>query len=229
MAKIILFDIESTNLDADFGTTLAFGWKEHGEAKSHVISLLDYNPKCDGCGRIDADDDKKLLETAYSVLSGVDMIVSWYGKGFDVPFLNTRMLDAGLKPLPPIPHVDLYFTAKHQLKLSSNRLANVQAFLRLSAEKTPLTRRMWRQAEAGNPKAIRYVAHHCYMDVEVLEQVYDKLRPYVRQHPRVRGYGPCRICGSTRIQSRGTTITHLVKPKRRVQCQECGAWDTRTL
>lgn len=229
MSKILMFDIEATNLDADFGTCLAFGWRYYGDGKSHVLSLLDTNPVCGDCGRVDADDDRALLKEVYAILSQADVIVSWYGKGFDVPFLNTRMLDAGMKPLPPIPHVDLYFTAKHHLKLSSNRLANVQEFLQLVDAKTPLTRRVWRQAEAGNPKAIKYVAHHCLKDVDVLYGAYEKLRPYVRQHPRINGYGPCRVCGGTNLNSRGLTVTHLVKPKRRVQCKDCGAWDTRSL
>lgn len=228
MAKIVLYDIESTNLDADFGTTLAFGWKVLGDKKAHTISLLDFCDPCKSCGKFDAHSDVALLERVWEILSTADVVVTWYGKGFDEKFLNTRMLDAGLPPMPNVPHVDLYFTAKHKLKLSSNRLASVQEFLRLPVAKTPLTRNTWRAAEAGDAKALKYIEHHCLMDVEVLEGAYLKLRPFVRQHPRVNGYGPCRVCGAE-VQSRGIVLTAKKNEKRRVWCPKCGHWDSRKL
>ncbi len=229
MAKIILFDIEATNLDADFGTTLAFGWKEYGKGKAQVISLLDFNDRCKSCRKVDTKDDVALLGEVYEILADADMWVTWYGIKYDVPFLNTRMLEAGFSPLPNIPHVDLWFTARHHLKLSSNRLANVQDFLQLKDSKTPLTRRVWREAEAGDAKSQEYIVDHCLKDVKVLEGAYERLRPYVRTHPRVAGFGPCRACGSKRMQKRGIAITKLKNEKQRVQCQACGAWDTRPL
>lgn len=226
-ARILFYDIESTDLDADFGNMLAFGYKfQGGEAK--VLSLLDTNKHCSKCGRVDAVDDKPLIAQAHKVLASADMWVTWYGKGFDAKFINTRVLDAGLPPLPDIPHVDLYWTARGNLKLSSNRLANVQNFLQLPTHKTPLTRRVWRRAQAGDVKSIEYIIDHCEKDVDVLDEAYQRLKPYVRQHPRVSTVEACRVCGEA-VQKRGFALTTLRGPRYRVQCTGCGAWETRPI
>lgn len=232
MPRILFVDIESSDLKADFGNMIAFGYKYQGEP-GHVISLLDVNKHCRTCKRVDAVDDKALVEQAHAILVAADVIVTWYGKGFDSKFLNTRVLDAGLPPLPNTPHVDLYFTAKHHLLLSSNRLANVQDFLGLKTSKTPLTKRVWRQAQAGHVPSIEYVVTHCLKDVEVLEEAYDRLKPYVRSHPRMSGVaGPgvpgCRVCGAA-VQRRGQVATILKGPRQRVQCTKCGHWEDRPM
>ena len=206
---------------------VAFGYKYLG-GKAKVISLLDTNPICHKCGRVDAVDDKPLVAAAHKVLSAADMWVTWYGKGFDQKYVNTRILDAKLPPLPDIPHVDLYFAAKHNLKLSSNRLANIQDFLRLPTKKTPITKRAWRRAQAGDVKSIEYIVDHCEKDVDVLDEAYTILKPYVRTHPRVGGIEDCRVCGG-HVQKRGYALTTLKGPRYRVCCVNCGAWETRAV
>ena len=224
--RILFYDIETTDLQADFGNMLAFGYKWLDEPDAHVISLLDTNKECLECGRVDAVSDKLLVAAAWPILASADAWVTWYGKGFDAKFLNTRVLDNGLTPLPPIPHIDLYFTAKCHLKLSSNRLANVQDFLNLPTVKTPLTKRVWRQAQAGHVPSIVYIIDHCEKDVLVLEEAYEKLKPYVRQHPYLGKRGTCRVCNSTRLQRRGKVASRAGKFVR-VCCMECGAWGQR--
>jgi uncharacterized protein YprB with RNaseH-like and TPR domain len=226
-SKVLLLDIEASSLEADFGHCYCFGYKWLGEKRPRILSMTDYAKPCTTCKRVDTMSDKRLMQTVYPLMSQADVWVGWYSKGYDIRFLNTRMLDAGLPPLPPVAHVDLYWTARWQLKLSSNRLASVQDFLQLKASKTPLNKRVWRQAQAGHGPSLRYIEEHCLADVEVLEQAYEKLRPLVRSHPHVRGQGPCRVCGSEKLQRRGLAVGTWVKPRYRYQCQECGAWQTR--
>ncbi len=224
MSRVLFFDIESTDLDADFGNMLAFGYKWQGEKEGHVLSLLDSNPICNHCGLVEAVSDKKLIRAAAKVLEQADLVVSWFGKGFDWKFLNTRVLDARLKPLPPTPHIDLYFTAKHHLKLSSNRLASVQDFLQLPTAKTTLKKRVWRRAQAGHVASIKYIVDHCEKDVSVLQEAYDRLKPYVRQHPVVKLLTDreCKIDGG-RMGSKGI-VWQGGKQLRRLKCNKCGAW-----
>lgn len=221
--KILLYDIETTNLAADFGTCLCIGYKWLGTNRVSVPSIMDY----DGW-RDDPTYDGHLLADFRDVYEQADMVVTYYGKGFDIKFLQAKMLEWDLGILPNTPHVDLYFTVKHNLRLSRRSLANVGYFLGLNAEKTPIEGKMWRSAQAGNHKAIKYVIDHCRADVLVLEEAYLKLRPLVRTHPRVRGWDPCRVCGSNHLQHRGPAITVTKGARHRVQCQDCGAWETRS-
>src|SRR5438105_3181353 len=98
--KILFWDIESTQLDADFGFMLAFGYKFQHDKKPTVISVTE-RPNTDG------EPDSNVVRDAYQVLSSADMWCTFYGKGFDVKFLKSRMFGLGMT-LPPIPHVDLY-------------------------------------------------------------------------------------------------------------------------
>lgn len=222
--RILLFDIETTHLKADFGTLLCFGFKWFGESKVEVPSIADFS-----AWKKDPTNDKGLVKAAAEVLSSADMWVTYYGKGFDVKYLNSKLLEHDLPVLPNIPHVDLFYTVRGNLALSRKSLANVSYFLKLDATKTPVEGRIWKRAMVGHEDSLRYIIRHCRSDVLVLEEAYLKLRPLVRTHPRVRGFGPCRFCGSEELQRRGRVINALKKEKQRVVCKECGGWDQRDL
>jgi DNA polymerase elongation subunit (family B) len=219
--KIVFWDLETTNLNANFGYLLCTGYKELGDKKAKVISISDF-PSF----KSDPTNDKFLVEEFRKVLAEADVTLGWYSSRFDVPYMSSRLLYHGLDVLPPTPHIDLWRTARYKLRLNSNRLASVAAFLDLE-EKTPLTGPIWIKAAAGDKKSIEYVKEHCLQDVEVLEQAYLKLRPLVAQHPNLglmsgRDFH-CPYCGSSKLQKRG----FLVTPTRRYQrqhCQSCGAW-----
>ena len=219
--RIVFFDIESTNLKANFGYCLCFGWKQLG-GKTRVLSVTQYRQHAS-----DPTNDAPLMRDVHRILTDeADIIVSYYGKEFDRKFLNTRMLLAGLPPLPPLSHehVDLYYTARGNLALHSNRLAVVAETLGCPVAKTPLSGPIWTRAMAGHKPAIKYIINHCARDVDVLEWCYLKLRPFVRQHPWVvlKGSG-CRVCGSAKGQRRGFSAANGVI-QQRVRCMDCGAW-----
>jgi uncharacterized protein YprB with RNaseH-like and TPR domain len=220
--RILVFDIETTNLKADFGTVLCVGYKWLGEKTVHVPSIMDYRG-----WKKDVTYDGHLIRDFKEVYEQADLLVTYFGKGFDVKYLNAKMLEHSLGTLPNTPHVDLFYTVKANLALSRKSLANVGYFLGLSTEKTPVEGRVWKKAQAGFPDAIEYVIRHCDADVKILEEAYLRLRPLVRQHPRVCGLPPCRSCGSNNLQRRGRAMTVMAGPRYRVQCQDCGAWENR--
>jgi len=219
--KIAIWDIECTNLNANYGYMLCMGYKFLGESKSHLISITDFpafqkNPT----------NDYYLVKAAGEVLSQCDMWVTWYGARFDVPYLQSRLVFHKLPIMPPIAHVDGWRIAKYKMKLNSNRLASVTGFLELE-EKTPLSGPIWIRAAAGHKQSVKYVTEHCIQDVKVLEQVYERIKPLMTNHP---GRGvmegkklACPVCGSARVQKRGYHMTRLRKYQR-FQCQGCGAW-----
>jgi len=255
---ILGIDIEATDLKADFGTVLTVdviridptGVMQY---KPESFNLFDYKENRgtwvpeggtlkQGKPMVRTNDDALLLVDVQKRLSEADIWTGWYSKGYDLPFLNTRMLLAGVPPLPPIPHIDLYFTARSNYKLSSNRLAAWQEFLNLTDAKTPLLRKTWREAGAGDLEALKYVSEHCHQDVLVLRGVYERLKSSIRLHPRVGGpdTGLCRVCGGQKFQSRGKVYSGLTKTwKQKALCvtpvqvegewKPCNTWNTITL
>lgn len=219
--KIIAWDLETTNLNANFGYLLCGGWKVLGEKKAHVIDITQTKNF-----KKDCTNDKELCKRLYDVLSEADMWITWFGCYFDVPYLNSRLLRHDLPPLPPVPHLDGWKVARYKLKLNSNRLQSVTSFLGLD-DKTPLDGPTWVRAMAGHRKSIRYVVEHCRQDCEVLEQVYQKLKPLAQGHPNLnllqKTTIACPRCGANKLQCRGTQVT-TTQVYQRFHCTACGGW-----
>ncbi len=66
-------------------------------------------------------------------------------------------------------------------------------------------------------------------DVVLLENVYLKLRPYIRNHPNTTldkntiNTALCPSCGSANLHKRGYSYTNVGKYSR-LCCQDCGKW-----
>lgn len=210
-------------MKADFSFLLTTCFGVIGEKRTTLLSLSQFgdgNP---------LKYEKALLKAVAKEFAKADLLLSWYGKGFDRPYLNAKMLEYGLPVLPNIPEVDLYFTARSNLAVSRRSLQNVAYYCKVESQKTPVEGRLWKAAQVGDKKALRQIERHNIADVEVLREVYSKLRPLVRTHPRVAGLGPCRFCGGTTLQRRGRLVNTLRKEKQRVMCKTCGGWDQRDL
>lgn len=221
MIKVVGYDIECSGLKADFAFLLCAAFGEPGK-KVKLLSLSQFgdgNP---------LKYEKELVKAVAEELSKADLLVSYYGKGFDRPFLNAKMLEYDLPPLPNIPEVDLYFTAKSNFAISRKSLANLAYYADIPNKKTYVEGKLWKAAQVGDRKALKEIEKHNIADVEVLLDVYEKLKPYVRTHPRVDGYDPCRFCGS-KVQSRGYAISALKGKRKRFQCtnEKCLGWDIR--
>lgn len=221
MSKVFLWDLECTNLNADFGYLLCAGVKQLGKGSVKTFSVADYKAYSK-----DPTNDKDLVKAVRDELSDADAWVTWYGSRFDVPFLNSRLTYHKLTPLPPVPHIDGWRIAREKLKLHSNRLASVSSFLEIE-EKTPLNGPIWIKASAGNEASLKYVIKHCKQDVLVLEQAFEQIRQLATSGPNLAilegATDKCPRCGVGRLQSRGYRVTVACRYKR-YQCQKCGAW-----
>lgn len=223
--RIAMWDIETTDLKADWGEMLSYGIKPlYGEP--WVRSVMDWPRRFER----DPLDDKALVRQCVKDLSQFDAVVTWYGRRFDRRFLNARCAFHKIDPPPQgMAHVDAWFTARYELALSSNRLAVVQEFLGLDDEKTPIKRRVWKKAKRGDKKALRYVINHNLMDVIVLEQAYLRLLPYIRSHPNVgllQGEKhACPKCGAGQeyIERAGWHYA-TTRAYPRVRCRKCKSW-----
>lgn len=219
----IFWDIEASNLAADFGIILCVGMKSSEKGKIVVPSLLDYPVKDGDLFKA----EKELLTHVSNELLKGDMWVTHFGTHYDIPFLNARLLFHHLPVLPPnYAHVDTWKVSRNRLKLSNNRLKTIQNFFGTEDQKNEIKPGMWIRALGGHAPSMRYIVDHCRRDVAVLEEAYTILRPLVLDHPNhglVSGSGGCGVCGSKKMQKRGFHITRT-RRYQRLQCQECGHW-----
>lgn len=209
-------------MNADFGIILCAGFKEVGFGKAEVYNILDY---ADGGDLIKAE--KKLLKDISTRLLDSDVWLTHYGTWFDVPFVNSRLLYHDLPVLPPnFSHLDTWKISRNRLKLRSNRLVTISEFLGTNEEKNAIKPEQWIRAMGGHRPSMNYIVEHCRKDVCVLEEVYNKLRPLVLDHPNrglLDGRGGCGVCGEQKLQKRGFHVTRTRKYQR-FQCTGCGGW-----
>lgn len=223
MKKVIFWDIEASDLSANWGTIFCIGYKIQGE-KAECISITDFP----GWDR-EPWNDKRVLEAFVKVLSREDLgaEVTHYGTNYDIPFVQARMTYHGLGVFPLLAHVDTFYVAKSKLAIKGKSLGSIAEFVGTRFKKTPLSPETWRKAGRGDRKALDYIVKHCIADVRVLEQVYKRLAPLMKRHPVLADYGSCHNCGKNRLQKRGMATTVLVGPRQRFCCKNCGAWTSR--
>jgi uncharacterized protein YprB with RNaseH-like and TPR domain len=215
--KILIWDIETSDLDADIGHIISIGYMWFGEKTPKLLSIIDYPGKT-------LVDDSRLIEEFSKVYEQADVTVAHFGQFFDLAFVQTKRLIHGMGPLPKVPMVDTWRIAKKRLKFRSNRLERILEVLGCPYSKSPVKLSVWALARCGDKNAIKYVVEHNRLDVLVLAWVYEKLRPFWEHHPALHTSSPdriCSICGSNKVKSKGryTTSKHTFQLLR---CFGCG-------
>lgn len=170
--KIVVFDIETTDLDAHFGQVVCCTFKPYGK-KMFTLRIDDKrnpNPKS----------DKWLVKEILSTISQYDVVVTWNGQLFDKRFLNTRSLLLGLKkPFPSIKHRDLCLIARAKFRVMGNRLSTWSERLRGYSNKTKINPELKRALIRLEKKALNFVVKHCEIDVLETELNYIDFGPYL--------------------------------------------------
>jgi uncharacterized protein YprB with RNaseH-like and TPR domain len=180
-SKIGFFDIESSNLDASIGVILCACIKDRGGEVHTFVAGQDEG------GIIS---DRTVVVAIRDRLEQYDYVSTFYGTRFDIPFLNTRLLMHGERPIDRLRHIDLYFVARFKLKLHSNRLQVVAETMLGESTKTRVVGPIWVRAIAGDKAAMQYIIDHCVIDVEELENVFEKVRGFINLSAvRWRKYG----------------------------------------
>ena len=171
--KIACFDLETSSLMADFGIVLCGVVKPWGE--DCRVFRID-----DGRGRVGSD-DSALVGALVEELSQYLVLVAHNGTMFDRKFLNARAVKAKLPPLNPRGRIiDPVWLARKHLNLRSNSLDNVSMHLQTVARKTPVAGSVWLRAVLDRDKAaLDEIVAHCWMDVLVLEEVCERLMPFI--------------------------------------------------
>lgn len=226
--RILVFDIEiAGQFGANAGYILCIGYRWVGERKTHLLSIRD-NAKAFAKN---CTNDKDLVQRFSKIAAQADMWVTWYGSRFDVPFIQTRRLIHGLKPLPQIAHWDGWRVARFDLKFTRNSLDTVSRSLPLSTGevrefKTPLDFTHWIQAGAGQLKSLRYVEKHCIADIAVTDGAFLKMRPFTKTMPNLtllsgEPFMGCASCGSFDTVKNGIKACAQTTKQQHL-CRKCG-------
>ncbi len=177
------------------------------------------------------EDDSALCVELADVLNRADIVIAHNAERFDLPTARARMLVNGLRPPSPFKVVDTLKVAKREFLFPSNSLSYLADALGCAPKEEHKEFpgfALWTECIKGNPRAWKEMKKYNIQDVETLEEIYLKMRPYIRNHPNVgvfqEGDRPCCTkCGSENIQLRGFTHTQVSKFRKFV-CNDCGGW-----
>lgn len=212
--KILIFDIEATNLAANFGVILCISYKWFGDKTVHTIRI-DQFPRF----KSDPTNDVEVVREFEKVFNEADRVVAHYGKKFDKTFINTRRIIHGLPILPNTKLIDTWRIAKDHLRLNSNRLETLISALGVKTKKTPLSGPIWVKAMAGDKTAISYVVKHCIADVNALEEVFVKIKPFISETENKLFHK----CPLKYLRSNGQRVADKTVYKR-LFCLKCKSW-----
>jgi predicted RNA-binding Zn-ribbon protein involved in translation (DUF1610 family) len=214
------------NQIVEVGTVICFAAKWHGESKVHFHS--DHH-----------DGHEQMVQKAWEFFDAADAMVTYNGKAFDVKHLQREFVLAGLAPPSPHKDIDLLTVARGRFKFASNKLEHVASELGIGHKMQTGGFELWRDCMKDDPKAWATMRRYNIQDVRLTEQVYDRLLPWIKNHPNVNLYrrdrvpdngapSPgCPTCGSPDVMRRGKSRT-ISGMYQRWQCQACGAWSRST-
>lgn len=161
--KLVTFDIEATGLKGDYNTILCVSLKPYGK-KPYTFSV----------GTV--GHDKAVVKAVAAELAKYSVWMTYYGKGFDVPMINTRLLRWGLPPLEKRPHIDMYYALKSKLLTGRKSQAHLLSWLGTPEAKMTVSATVWSEILAEPKKHMPTMVKRCESDTIGLEALYRRTR-----------------------------------------------------
>lgn len=205
-------------------SVICISYKWYGEDEVHTIAISDYPSKFEE----DPWNDKYVIKDFLKVMEKADLAIAHNGDKFDMKFFNSRLLKHGLGSFM-VKTYDTLKAAKKYFAFHSNRLGDIAKFLGVS-KKSRTDMSWWddilfKSCYKSMEKMIKY----CEQDVIVLEDVYNKILPYIQTgHPtfnqmagKPKNAVACPRTGSTNVVKWG--IYHTAGNRyQKYRCKDSG-------
>lgn len=228
--RVLTFDIETRPINAyvwglwdqnvgltqivDPGGVMCFAAKWYGEK-----GVLFYSDHVDG--------HDAMIRHAHRLLTEADFVIHYNGARFDVTHLNWEFTRLGLAPPKPYKQVDLLQTVRRQFRPPSKKLDYVAGALGLGHKRAHEGFTLWTSCIAGDEKAWDRMRRYNIQDVRLTEKLYDRLLPWIPNHPHMGLYADaghcCPMCGSKRRKPADLARTALTSYAQ-YECAKCGTF-----
>jgi DNA polymerase elongation subunit (family B) len=180
MERVAILDIETNNLQADFGKVLCYRIYDL-QTKKIIGSEIKHEDWYNNRG------DKQLMLDFMEHAKGYDRFVMHYGSRFDMPYLRTRAILRWHLKFPDYGTwfvTDTWKILRNYYKLSRNSQQAACNIAEIECKKHPLNAKIWDEIGTGNPKffnkAMKYICVHCDEDVTSLAKLYNMIKGTVR-------------------------------------------------
>lgn len=165
--KLVFFDIEASGLNADYNSTLCVSFKPY-RSDPFTVSIKQMG------------NDQRVVRETKEILESFDCWVTYYGKGFDYLFLNTRLLKWGYDPIQPRHHIDMYYVLKAHTKMGRRSQEAYLDFLGTEERKMKVSQNVWSEMGFKLDKHMPTMIERCESDVRGLQNLYDRTKHLIR-------------------------------------------------
>lgn len=234
--KILIFDLETSpmlayvwgrwnqniSLDATVSEWFMICWSAKWLYDTNVMS------DCLTPEEALKNDDSRITASLWELINEADIVVAHNAKRADVKWMNSRFIIHGMNPPKSYHVIDTLEIAKKEFGFSSNKLDALAGYFNIE-HKDDTDFNLWVNCLHGDQESLDYMVKYNKKDVTILEEVYIKLRPWMRSHPNVGNYFnnsdvKCACCGSSNI--REIKDNYYVTPAgkyKMYRCSSCGA------
>ena len=213
----------------EYSHLLSIAWKWLGEKKTHVIGLDDYDLYDE-----DRHDDTILCDEAWLLLDEADVVIGHNGINFDTRKVMGRIISKNYERGPSqFKEIDTKLMARKAGFFFSNSLDDLADEMGIGRKINTGGKELWRAIERYEDCTAewKHMKKYNKHDVDLLEQVYLRLRPFSRGLPNLATMADrpnaCPTCladnGETNFIIRGYYTTS-VGVRRSYQCKACGAY-----
>jgi hypothetical protein len=173
------------------------------------------------------EDDSRIVKDLWNLFDEADVLIAHNGDGFDLPNMNTRFLVNGLTPPSPSQRIDTLKVARKEFGFTHNALDALAGVLGLKG-KLSTDFNLWKACKNGDADALKRMEEYNVQDVNLLEEVYLELRPWIKNHPSAALFleseePVCPACGHKHLTQKGTYRTQ-VSVFDTYQCDSCGGY-----
>lgn len=173
---------------------------------------------------------EKMLDKLHKLMNEADVLVGWNSAAFDSKHIKREFIENGYLPPSPWKELDLMKVVKGQFKFPSNKLDYVAQKLGVGAKVKHSGFDLWLGCMAGNRQAWVEMKEYQIQDVNLLLDLYDILKPWIKNHPNMTLddadgtiITKCQACNSSNLRAMGHSFTQTGKFQRFV-CNDCGKW-----
>lgn len=172
-------------------------------------------------------DDRRILEGIWPLMDEANVVIGHNVDSFDRRRLNARFLFYDMAPPMPYQIIDTYKEAKRAFSLSSYKQDFITKHLGLTP-KVSVNYDLWLECLEGNEEALEKMLTYNRNDVRGLEDVYMRLRPWIKSHPNMAIFveadgNACPTCGHQDLTWGGQYYTTPVNRYRAFRCNGCRA------
>jgi hypothetical protein len=169
--------------------------------------------------------DASIMPSLWDMLNEANIVIAHNAAKFDIPRINSRLIVNGMQPPMPYRVIDTRKVAYKNFAMSSNSLDWLLKLFKLT-EKNKQEYDLWKRCVKGDEEALSLMRSYNESDVLTLEELYLRLRPWIKSHPNVGLYidtdkEVCTHCGNDKLTWDGYYFTPAGKYKA-FRC-ECGA------